>query len=636
MSHLQHIAVAVLFLFVADAFPALAGDNPVRVDIVDKTYPVSHRGKQKPNYAPSYAAKLEGKTEYTTRAVVLHNGKLRIVILPELGGRVVEAQLINDDGKPHDLFWRFDKIVDGVSWSMGGMRWSFPFWEHGRHFDETAGYAIIRHDDGSVTVAMDMRFERFMKVEETKRYGRATNLRLGQYVKLEPGKAHFTWSARVDNPLPIRHGFKLWFLMRQPAVEGTHVILPTKAVTGHGAHKLIEWNADQTIGDTQNSLFAIQRANRPAGWYFPDRNLSVMAHWNADTAPGAKQVLYRPNPDKNNYVEMWGGNHEVFEECGRILPALGTYRMDVTIGAALGKPAKVEAMLANAVGKDEWPDVADDMPTGHFEDVQARVNGTMPGGRGLYEEATDLVTEHGGSLWRGRKRYVEEIGKSEHVPYDAFRRMLRTHHAKDVSSDALEPRGWQENEGRFVKSGWLEQQPRWVFYKTLRRTELEGQVTVRDKDEMALQRLRCGVYLLMLDAKRSGRLEKIPILIDQLRHQKSTRHEASLGEPALLPLQQAGSTSDPRHGKLLTTLVWMNQGDIAKARRLLQAMIDDDPANLEAWMLLAKLDKLQDRDSGAAKHVKTLTWRNDASRESAVRVLKALEEGRWLGIGRPQ
>ena len=29
-------------------------------------------------------------------------------------------------------------------------------------------------------------------------------------------------------------------------------------------------------------------------------------------APGAKQVLYQPNPI--GYIEMWGGNHEVFGE----------------------------------------------------------------------------------------------------------------------------------------------------------------------------------------------------------------------------------------------------------------------------------------------------------------------------------
>jgi hypothetical protein len=58
---------------------------------------------------------------------------------------------------------------------MGGGQWSFPFWEHCRHFDETTGYTIRRHASGGVTLALDMRFDEFLKPAETTRYGRATN-----------------------------------------------------------------------------------------------------------------------------------------------------------------------------------------------------------------------------------------------------------------------------------------------------------------------------------------------------------------------------------------------------------------------------------------------------------------------------
>jgi hypothetical protein len=309
---------------------AAAGREPpaVQVRVEDRTYPVQANAKSK--WPP--VLKPQGRDTYTTPAVVMENEYLRAAILPEFAGRLVEVIF---KPKSADLFWRNDKLLDRGPGRMGGGQWSFPFWEHCRHFDEACGYAIVRHADGAATVAMDMRLDDYLKKEETARYGRATNLRLVQTVRLEPDRAVLDWSARVDNPLPIRYGFKLWWLLRQDAKAGVGVIMPAAAVGGHGAPQLHAWDRNAAIRfGLQDSLFAVGMKHDFAGWYLPEHDLNSLRLQDHRIAPGAKQVLYQPNP--GGYIEMWGGNCEIFEECGRILPAFGAYENNLTLLPALG------------------------------------------------------------------------------------------------------------------------------------------------------------------------------------------------------------------------------------------------------------------------------------------------------------
>jgi hypothetical protein len=203
-----------------------------------------------------------------------------------------------------------------------------------------------------------MRFEDYLKWSETGRYGRATNLRLVQLVTLRPGEALFTWTGRVDNPLPIRYGFKLWWLLRQPADEGTRVILPAAATTGHNAPNLNAWDHSATITKDMRvkSVFAIGIRHGFGGWHMPHRDFNVLRVLDHTTAPGAKQVLYRAHPE--GYIEMWGGNNEVFEECGRILPAFGGYEIEMKVlpskGIGLPDFANEHGTLALTRTNDNW------------------------------------------------------------------------------------------------------------------------------------------------------------------------------------------------------------------------------------------------------------------------------------------
>ena len=66
------------------------------------------------------------------------------------------------------------------------------------------------------------------------------------------------------------------------------------------------------------------------------------------------------------------------------------------------------------------------------------------------------------------------------------------------------------------------------------------------------------------------------------------------------------------------------QGSKAAARSVLTGLVRQDPACIEAWMLL-----------GDGARVKTLTEHNESGRQAAEKTLAALRAGQWRGIGRP-
>jgi tetratricopeptide (TPR) repeat protein len=645
----------------------------VQVRIEPRTYPVQANARS--NWPP--VAKLQGKDSYTAQAVVLENEYLRAVVLPEFGGRLVEVTF---KPKDLDLFWRDDKLRDRGPGRMGGGQWSFPFWEHCRHFGETCGYAIVRHAGGGVKIAMDMRFDEFLKPEETRRYGRATNLRLVQTVGLEPGAAALSWSARVEDPLPIRCGFKLWWLLRQDAKAGIQVILPAAAVTGHGAPELLPWDLGTTIGDrNQGSLFAVGVRHDFAGWYLPEADLNVLRLQDRRIAPGAKQVLYQAS--EGGYIEMWGGSHEVFEECGRLLPAFGAYENRLTILAAAGigkadfanehgavsavrgngvwtvrlAPTRVLAgarlalragdashattfsaapdkpftaalrtsaetmsvSLTSAAGESlleqTFPLDVGPMPEAEFAAVQARVKKTMPGGTGLYAEATDLVAEHGTNLPKAAEMNRQLLATSDdpQTLLDAARQLMRVRKDSADVLAALEKvlaKQPSDPHANLYKAMWL-----------IEAGKREDTPVLLKKCE-ALPGGRYLAALLAIAGKDYAAAEKHLAALLRMPPEATFRGK---GDPGLALLQSGAFVSATRP-RLLLAIVLAAQGRKDEADALLRELVAQDPALIEARMLLGDADRL-----------KTLTDGNPSGKAAAERVLAALRAGRWDGVGRP-
>ena len=314
------------------AEPAAPGGMPVQVRVEKVNYLV----RQTPGETSGQKTNpnLAGKTSYTTDAVILENEYLKAVVLPEFGARLPR---VTYKSPARDLFRVSDTLEDGPPWSAGGMEFSFPFYEYGRHMDEGAGWRIVNNGDGSVTVAMDMRFSQY--AGETQRYGRFSCLRQAISVTLRPGTSMVEYVSRIDNRLPLRHGFRLWSVASLPREAGAHILWPVGAATDGGASAMRAWptwdDTDHSVLDSWGtSSFALDMQGDWAGVYYPgaDANHLIMAP--RCTVPGTR--LYVPDKASDKKIEIWHGSNPLFEHPGHFLQPLGTYVMPLRLAMVSG------------------------------------------------------------------------------------------------------------------------------------------------------------------------------------------------------------------------------------------------------------------------------------------------------------
>lgn len=321
------------------AAPGAPSAQPVQVRIEKTNYPVRQAAppaaylKTNPN--------LAGRASYTTDAIVLENQYLKAVILPEFGARLPRVTFKRPN---RDLFWVNDALEDGPPWSMGGIGWSFPFYEHGRHLDEGAGWRIVHRPDGSVTVALDMRFSQY--AGEVQRYGRFSDLRQAIFVTLRPGTSILEYTSRIDSRSPLRHGFRLWSVAHFPRQDGANVLWPAGAVTDRGASAMQPWPAwDDTdhnrLGSWGTSSFGVDAQGGWAGVYYPDADANHLILKPRFTAPGTR--LYAADlkeggePARSDkMIEIWNGSNPVFEHPGHFLQPFGAYLLPLRLTMVTG------------------------------------------------------------------------------------------------------------------------------------------------------------------------------------------------------------------------------------------------------------------------------------------------------------
>ena len=327
----------------AAAAPAPAPAPEVQVRVEKVAYPV-HQASPPAQY--SYLKtnpNLAGQETYTTDAIVLENEFVRAVVLPEFGARLPRV-FFKPAGR--DLFWVHDVLEDNLPWSMGGIRFSFPFCEHGRHMDESAGWRIVKAADGSVTVAMDMRFCQY--AGEVERYGRFSALRQATFVTLRPQSSAVEYAARIDNRLPLPHGFRLWSVAHFLRRAGAEVLLPAGAVTDQGASAMHPWPVwDDTdhsrLGSWGTSCFGIDMQGDWAGVYYPDADANHLVLKPRFTAPGTRfcAAALPSGPDAaagrgDPMIEIGSGSNPIFEHPGDYLPPFGAYVLPLRLAMAAG------------------------------------------------------------------------------------------------------------------------------------------------------------------------------------------------------------------------------------------------------------------------------------------------------------
>ena len=154
------------------------------------------------------------KVDQTYQAVVLENEYVKMVLLPELGGRIYTGQ---DKTNSYDFFYRHQVIKPALigtfgPWISGGVEFNWPQHHRPTTFDPT-DFVIEEGADGSRTVWMG----------EHEPLNRTKGM-VG--ITLYPGKALVETKVRLFNRTPFPQTFLWWANAGVPINEKYQVIFP--------------------------------------------------------------------------------------------------------------------------------------------------------------------------------------------------------------------------------------------------------------------------------------------------------------------------------------------------------------------------------------------------------------------------
>jgi uncharacterized protein YraI len=294
-------------------------------EAVDAVYNWTYRRFDREAYQASNAR----PTPQTYRAVVLENEYLKIVLLPELGGRIY--QVIFRPTGSNQLYQ--NPVIKPSAWgpveqggwlAAGGIEWGLPVAEHGYAWGDSWGH--ITFTDGPAAAGVTI----FMPAGE--------HLRADVDVILRAGEAAFTIQPRIVNPTTEIVSYQFWLdamLAPGPANRvgpNLRFVLPTDQVTVHSrgddflpaGQQAMNWPIHNGVdysrlGNWNDWLGVFERpaASGPfAGVYDPDADEGVVRVFPPAATPGSKifamgwgapidPAVY--TDDGSAYVELQGG-----------------------------------------------------------------------------------------------------------------------------------------------------------------------------------------------------------------------------------------------------------------------------------------------------------------------------------------
>jgi len=220
---------------------------------------------------------LDKLTDYkyprTYRALWLENDYVKVLVLPEIGGRLHGAQ-----DKTNGYQFMFDQrtikpalVGRGGAWISGGIEWNFPDGHRVSGFRPT-DWRIVENPDGSKTVW-------------TGEIERVFGMRWSVGNTVHPGRNWIETRVRLFNCTPYPHSFLYW---ADCGVRGTpefQAVIPGEIATGHGKHRFFHWPIHNGVdlrkwknapGGT--SYFAWESESDYFGTWNPEDN-GGLVHW---------------------------------------------------------------------------------------------------------------------------------------------------------------------------------------------------------------------------------------------------------------------------------------------------------------------------------------------------------------------
>ncbi|NLH18200.1 MAG: DUF5107 domain-containing protein, partial [Phycisphaerae bacterium] len=262
----------------------------------------SYQGAKKMIYPYALIDGLTGIRENADWiALNLENEYLKLVVLPEIGGRLFSA---TDKTNNYDLLYRQHVIKPALigmlgAWISGGIEWCV-FHHHRNTTHMPVDYQLVENSDGSKTIWL----------AETERRHR---MRWTIALTLQPGKSYFQADVTLFNRRPLPNSILYWANVAVAVNDDYQVIFPpsVQMATYHSKNDFAYWpigrgryrGTDYT-GIDQSwwknhpkpvSFFAWNNPEDFMGGYDHGRNAGIVHIGNHNIVCGAKLWEWGPN-----------------------------------------------------------------------------------------------------------------------------------------------------------------------------------------------------------------------------------------------------------------------------------------------------------------------------------------------------
>ncbi|MCW5979119.1 MAG: DUF5107 domain-containing protein [Bryobacteraceae bacterium] len=233
----------------------------------------------------------DNKVDKAYNGVVLENEYVKVLVLPEIGGRLHGA--LDKTNNYVWLYWQ-KTIKPGLismtgAWISGGIEWNFPHGHRPSGF-MPVDHRIVKHADGSATAWVG---------ESEPIFG----MRWLVGLTLFPGRSYVRADYVFINPTNHSHSFMFWATATTHANDYAQAQYPGDMVTGHGKHEFWNWPVHEGVDMTwwknvpnASSFFAF---NNPSEWFgaYDHKAQGGTVHFaNVHTMPGKKLWTWGSGP----------------------------------------------------------------------------------------------------------------------------------------------------------------------------------------------------------------------------------------------------------------------------------------------------------------------------------------------------
>ncbi len=161
------------------------------------------------------------------RVVVIENDYIKLMILPDIGGRILAA--LDKTNNDFDFIYYNHVIKPGLvalrgAWLSGGIEWNFPTLGHTVNTFSAVNHKTLRHEDGSVTCVVGT-------LEWVRRMGWEVR------ITLFPDRSFFKTTIRLFNRTLTHNNGYFWANAATHAWEDTRVVFPPAEYTFAGGRR---------------------------------------------------------------------------------------------------------------------------------------------------------------------------------------------------------------------------------------------------------------------------------------------------------------------------------------------------------------------------------------------------------------